>query len=118
MTGTNNNFTSDSDVPMDSDISTNSMSNTPQPDPQIPQTSVDREDTRLREEAADAQERLDNLVEESRQHAETAEETDVAMSKLEKGVDEIGKDLGDMDKDLTEEEIHAAKAAKAVNKEG
>ncbi len=117
MTGTNNNFTSDSDVPKDSDISTNNSMSTPSPDPTTPQSHEDAEDARLREEAARAQVRLDTLLEESREHADTEAETDAAMSELEEGVDELGTDLGNMDRDLTEEEIHAAKAAGAVNNE-
>lgn len=115
MTGTNNNFTSDSEVPMDSDTSTNMT--TPNPDPITPQTSEDAEEARLQAEALSAEARLDELVHQSREHEETDNKTETSVTRLEEGVDELGTDLDHMDRELTEEEKHAANAAEAISDE-
>lgn len=112
MTGTNNNFTTDSDVSKDSDISTNSMNRTQPDDPNMQPNMTDE---RLREEAAVAQKELDSLLEEISGHTETAEQIDQAVSKLEEGVNQLGEELANMDHEFTQEEVAAAAQADKVS---
>lgn len=63
------------------------------------------------ESRADIQARLDSLHERADDHGEIAEKTDTALNAIEEGAEALDKSTDTMDRELTEEEKHAAEAA-------